>query len=185
MWSLGVILYILLSGSPPFGEDTLFDQIRTASYNFQGTEWEGVSDQAKDLIRHLLTESPINRLQAEEVSTTCLKLTPCKAFVCLPTLYLLHPVFVCRSLRRSVIHGSIQMVRRLCSHESVVVTLAPLLLHNTTAWGGSHSSSHKWRGIERLPVGNVKAPRSPLVAFSFQLSEEGRRAEQAGRPILV
>jgi len=58
---------------PPFGEDTLFDQIRTASYTFEGAEWDGVSNEAKDLIRHLLTESPTNRLQAQEVKVVAIR----------------------------------------------------------------------------------------------------------------
>jgi calcium-dependent protein kinase len=70
MWSVGVILYILLSGTPPFDDNTLFDQIRTASYSFQGQEWEGVSDEAKDLVRKLLTTSPVTRLKADQVGST-------------------------------------------------------------------------------------------------------------------
>lgn len=70
MWSVGVILYILLSGTPPFDDNTLFDQIRTASYSFQGQEWEGVSDEAKDLVRKLLTTSPVTRLKADQVGNT-------------------------------------------------------------------------------------------------------------------
>ena len=37
-WSIGVVLYILLCGSPPFFEDEradLFEKIKTASYEFE------------------------------------------------------------------------------------------------------------------------------------------------------
>lgn len=63
----GVILYIVLSGTPPFDDSTLFEQIRTATYAFDGEEWEGVSDEAKDLVRHLMTASPATRLKVDQV----------------------------------------------------------------------------------------------------------------------
>ena len=66
MWSIGVILYILLSGTPPFNEDTLFQQIQAAKYSFEGEEWEGVSDSAKDLVSRLLTSSPTARLKVDQ-----------------------------------------------------------------------------------------------------------------------
>merc|ERR1712084_140595 len=69
MWSVGVILYILLGGYPPFIESTqrdLFRKIRKGEYEFHEEYWGTVSAEAKDLISSLLTVDPVERLDAEE-----------------------------------------------------------------------------------------------------------------------
>ena len=78
MWSLGVVLYILLCGFPPFyGDDDeqMFALIRSGSYSFPEaidgykTTWGGVSDGAKALVRSLLTVQPAQRASATDVLT--------------------------------------------------------------------------------------------------------------------
>lgn len=69
MWSLGVIVYILLGGYPPFIEQNqrdLFRKIRKGQYEFHEEYWGQVSEGAKDLISSLLTVSPTRRLSAPE-----------------------------------------------------------------------------------------------------------------------
>lgn len=69
MWSVGVILYILLGGYPPFIESTqrdLFRKIRRGEYEFHEEYWGTVSGEAKDLISSLLTVDPKVRLTAEQ-----------------------------------------------------------------------------------------------------------------------
>lgn len=64
MWSIGVIVYILLGGYPPFIESnqrTLFRKIRKGQYEFHEEYWGQVSEDAKDLIRNLLTVDPDTR----------------------------------------------------------------------------------------------------------------------------
>jgi len=66
MWSLGVILFILLCGFPPFYDESaagLYAQIRTGGYVFQSPYWDGISDQAKNLVDKLLTVQPENRIR--------------------------------------------------------------------------------------------------------------------------
>jgi len=70
-WSLGVILYILLSGAPPFSQEycklPMRDQILQARFVFFDRFWHGVSDQAIDLVKSLLKVNPEERLAAEQV----------------------------------------------------------------------------------------------------------------------
>ena len=68
MWSLGVIVYILLGGYPPFIEQNqkeLFRKIRKGQYEFHEEYWGQVSKEAKDLISKLLTVAPDKRFDAE------------------------------------------------------------------------------------------------------------------------
>jgi calcium/calmodulin-dependent protein kinase I len=68
MWSVGVILYILLVGYPPFYADSdpeLFKKIMACDYEF-GEGWDVVSDSAKDLIRNLLVKDPKKRFTATQ-----------------------------------------------------------------------------------------------------------------------
>ncbi|XP_062826151.1 MAP kinase-activated protein kinase 3 isoform X2 [Anolis carolinensis] len=69
MWSLGVIMYILLCGFPPFYSNTgqaispgMKRRIRMGQYGFPNPEWSEVSDEAKQLIRQLLKTDPTERM---------------------------------------------------------------------------------------------------------------------------
>ena len=58
LWSAGVILYILLSGVPPFWGETeqqIFDAILKGHVDFASDPWPRISGQAKDCVRMLLT----------------------------------------------------------------------------------------------------------------------------------
>uniref|UniRef100_A0A803PXA9 non-specific serine/threonine protein kinase n=1 Tax=Cannabis sativa TaxID=3483 RepID=A0A803PXA9_CANSA len=70
VWSAGVILYILLSGVPPFWAETemgIFRQILQGKLDFESEPWPGISESAKDLIRKMLERNPKKRLTAHEV----------------------------------------------------------------------------------------------------------------------
>jgi len=68
MWSLGVIVYSLLSGDLPFTGRThleLFKKILGKQpVDFEADVWGDVSDTAKDLIRKMLVTDPCSRLSA-------------------------------------------------------------------------------------------------------------------------
>ena len=56
-WSMGVVMYIMLSGKPPFGgknNNEILNSVLTGSYDFSAPQWEVISDDAKDLISNLL-----------------------------------------------------------------------------------------------------------------------------------
>ncbi|KAG6500172.1 calcium-dependent protein kinase 26-like [Zingiber officinale] len=70
VWTAGVILYILLSGVPPFWAETqqgIFDAILKGVIDFKSDPWPFISESAKDLIRKMLCSKPSERLTAYEV----------------------------------------------------------------------------------------------------------------------
>eukprot|EP00462_Mataza_sp_D1_P014725 CAMPEP_0175171822 /NCGR_PEP_ID=MMETSP0087-20121206/31066_1 /TAXON_ID=136419 /ORGANISM="Unknown Unknown, Strain D1" /LENGTH=672 /DNA_ID=CAMNT_0016462775 /DNA_START=1508 /DNA_END=3526 /DNA_ORIENTATION=- len=67
MWSLGVVLFTLLAGHPPFAHEDkaeLCKLVCAGSYSFSSPSWEGVSCSAKDLVSSLLTVDPAHRCTA-------------------------------------------------------------------------------------------------------------------------
>jgi len=72
-WSLGVVLYVLLSGQQPFYRQQFMGpsvhiQIMSGAYQpMMGELWDRVSSQAKDLVSRLLVVSPESRLSAAQI----------------------------------------------------------------------------------------------------------------------
>ncbi|CAN6577245.1 unnamed protein product [Malus baccata var. baccata] len=70
VWSAGVIIYILLSGVPPFWDETeqgIFEQVLKGELDFISEPWPNISESAKDLVRRMLVRDPKKRLTAHEV----------------------------------------------------------------------------------------------------------------------
>ncbi|KAJ0977969.1 hypothetical protein J5N97_013443 [Dioscorea zingiberensis] len=70
IWSIGVMLYILLCGVPPFWAETehgIFNAILRGQIDFASDPWPNISAGAKDLVRKMLTIDPKQRITAFEV----------------------------------------------------------------------------------------------------------------------
>ncbi|XP_073005880.1 calcium-dependent protein kinase 17-like [Typha latifolia] len=70
VWSAGVIIYILLSGVPPFWDESeqgIFEQVLKGDLDFSSDPWPSISESAKDLVRRMLVKDPKRRMTAHEV----------------------------------------------------------------------------------------------------------------------
>uniref|UniRef100_A0A8C3ADK5 Doublecortin-like kinase 3 n=1 Tax=Cyclopterus lumpus TaxID=8103 RepID=A0A8C3ADK5_CYCLU len=71
VWALGIILYILLCGFPPFrsrdrDQEELFQLIKQGQLHFLSPYWDPISEEARGLVRALLQPDPTVRLTAEQ-----------------------------------------------------------------------------------------------------------------------
>ena len=69
IWSCGVIMYILLSGRPPFAGDSdkeIMDKVRKGKYDLEEPPFDKLSSSGKDLIKKLLIMEPTKRISAQE-----------------------------------------------------------------------------------------------------------------------
>ena len=69
IWSCGIIMYILLSGRPPFNGDSdedILKKIMRNNIDLEKYPWSVISLEAKDLLKKLLEFDPKKRITAEE-----------------------------------------------------------------------------------------------------------------------
>lgn len=74
MWSLGVILYAMLCGSPPFWAKeraAIFVKIKEGKFDCETGPWRTISEGAKDLVCSLLQMEPSKRLTPAEAKSEC------------------------------------------------------------------------------------------------------------------
>ena len=66
VWSLGVILFIMLCGYPPFEGDNnkeIFKRVLQQKLEFDPEDWTFISAEAKDLITQMLQKDPAKRIK--------------------------------------------------------------------------------------------------------------------------
>lgn len=66
VWSIGILLFILVSGKPPFeakSNEELFEKISKGEFMFIGKGWDSMSE-AKNLIYELLQPDHNDRMEA-------------------------------------------------------------------------------------------------------------------------
>ena len=69
LWSCGVIMYILLTGRPPFNgsnEEEIMKKIKEGSYDLKKYPWGVISEEAKDLLKGLLQVNTKKRFTAKQ-----------------------------------------------------------------------------------------------------------------------
>lgn len=73
VWSLGVLLYTMLSGHTPFAlsdmdsPKAILERIGKGEFELSGRLWDGVSDKAKELIRTMLEVDPRIRITTQKI----------------------------------------------------------------------------------------------------------------------
>lgn len=68
LWSIGVIVYILLCGFPPFygdNDNQMFRKIKAGQYKFLAPYWDPISKEAKDFVSKLLVVNHKERMDCE------------------------------------------------------------------------------------------------------------------------
>jgi len=68
LWSVGVIMYVMLCGYPPFFGETdaeVLSKVKLGNFAFNAADWKNISEDAKGLIRLLLKMNPKERHSAE------------------------------------------------------------------------------------------------------------------------
>jgi calcium-dependent protein kinase len=69
LWSIGVILYIMLSGRPPFkgnNDREILKKVMVGKYTLDGELWSKRSEPVKTMIQALLEKDPTKRLTAKQ-----------------------------------------------------------------------------------------------------------------------
>lgn len=107
LWSLGVILYTMLSGEVPFNSTTahrtaeeIVEDITRSKLSYDTSAWRNVSQAAKDLVKGLLTVDPSKRLTMKNLARNAWLRGSCVPFT---HDHLMTPSILCQASRSLIV----------------------------------------------------------------------------------
>lgn len=173
VWSAGVILYILLSGMPPFWGKTksrIFDAVRAADLRFPSDPWDQISASSKDLITGMLCVDPSKRLNSGQVlgipRPACFYLSYSPSQIMILAIYLVeYEITRPGSLSYNRVTVFLQLTPgcRIVQSQLDLTSRTTLSL-NSSKWVVVHSLSHLLTGfrtivsaMDHLQLENVKS----------------------------
>ncbi|KAJ3263530.1 hypothetical protein HK104_006634, partial [Borealophlyctis nickersoniae] len=130
MWALGCVLYTLLSGFPPFFDDSprgLTEKVANGQFAFLSPWWDEISIEAKDLVRRLLEVDTRKRYTIEE--------------------FVRHPWVLGKRFGAAAVQGA---VRTMHGHDTDVDMVGEPTAHDVaTAEVGPHASNAGIRNVAK------------------------------------
>uniref|UniRef100_A0A672IG53 Protein kinase domain-containing protein n=1 Tax=Salarias fasciatus TaxID=181472 RepID=A0A672IG53_SALFA len=147
MWSVGVIIYVSLSGTFPFNEDEdINDQIQNAAFMYPPHPWKKVSQEAIDLINNLLQVKMRKRYSVDKT--------------------LSHPWLQDYQMWVDLRNLESRMNERYITHES-----DDLRWHHHAQLSGLDYPAHLANGPPQTVVERYKEPQEELETLSERVSE--------------
>ena len=170
LWSCGVIMYILLTGRPPFAgnnDEEIIAKIKRGKYDLTKYPWGIISDDAKNLIKSLLDQNPTRRLSAAEA--------------------LKHPWFelkkmkelnrVMNSLDANRAQKMIKNLKEYHSDNIVRCAVIAYLVHNSTQLSMAHDAVKLFNQIDANGDGKI-AKEELYAGLSKYLNSEGEELKK-------
>ena len=171
LWSCGVIMYILLTGRPPFNgsnEEEIMKKIKEGNYDLKKYPWGVISEEAKDLVKGLLQVNTKKRLNAKEaLEHKWFKIEKTKSTV---TIY---------NVKHRQLNKLIDNLMKYRSDNILRCAVIALLVHNSIQLNQAHDAVKLFNQIDKNGDGKISKDElfNGLQPYKKEVSDDELRKQ--------
>ena len=171
LWSCGVIMYILLTGRPPFNginEEGIMQKIKEGTYDMTKYPWGIISNDAKDLIKGLLQINPSKRFTAKQaLEQSWFKNEKIKASQ------------TCYNIKNRQLNKLIDNLTKYKSDNILRCAVVALLVHNSIQLNQAHDAVKLFNKIDKNGDGKISREElfNGLQPYKKDVSDEELRKQ--------
>ena len=171
LWSCGVIMYILLTGRPPFNgsnEEEIMKKIKEGNYDLKKYPWGIISEEAKDLLKGLLQVNTKKRLTAKQaLEHKWFKIEKIKSNL---TVY---------NVKHRQLNKLIDNLMKYRSDNILRCAVIALLVHNSIQLNQAHDAVKLFNQIDKNGDGKISKDElfNGLQPYKKEISDDELRKQ--------
>ena len=171
LWSCGVIMYILLTGRPPFNgsnEEEIMKKIKEGSYDLKKYPWGAISEEAKDLLKGLLQVNTKKRFTAKQaLEHKWFKIEKTKSNL---TVY---------NVKHRQLNKLIDNLMKYRSDNILRCAVIDLLVHNSIQLNQAHDAVKLFNQIDKNGDGKISKDElfNGLQPYKKEISDDELRKQ--------